>query len=752
MGTEARARLALLGVISVSLLSYGQIFKSSEYVGPAFLGIGLAAILTLVWRRLGLGTKTTLLVMAAALLWYLVLIFQAEHSLYGLPTPEALERLAASVDHAYDRIRIDYEPVPVRSGYAVMMVVGVWLATVIGEVAAFRWRRPLLASSPALGLFCVAIVVSDRDHAAFLIMLFLSALLTYWALASSNSLRSWGRWISTWSDDEGYAASLTGSLARGMGASCVAVALVAPLILPALDEGLLPWRTGGGDGPGGAGGGRIDHLVSIKPALLEQSSMELFRVRADRAAYWRLVTLTEFDGEAWWPRGSPTVSVGGGIINAPDVVYETSVDVAQDYRITGLRDEFLPAAVAPATISFDESTDALGRTEYNALTGDLGFEGGIEPPLLYSVLSYLPDISYRELTDARIASGPDAPEYTVLPDDLAPEVERLARAWTRNAKSPAAKLIAIQNRLRDFTYSLDVEPEDSGDYLLDFLTRTRTGYCQQFATAFAVLARSLGFPARVSVGFLPGETSPATPDVYTVRGTDAHAWPEVAFENVGWVAFEPTPRGEAPPPTHTLSNRVPSIGATEGTLPSGVIQELLARERAGIDSRAPQSFEQGPERPAPGPPAWTKAFTRLALTLTGMVLAFLVCVPIVKSWRTRRRYRRARTPGAIAAAAFAHFADEAGELTSRRVPSESPRAYVTRIATARKVGRNDALRLASIYEAAAYAAWEVSQQHADEARKLAARLRSRLWTSASWWERAGRLFSPAGLRTSASRL
>src|SRR5918994_7343959 len=103
--------------------------------------------------------------------------------------------------------------------------------------------------------------------------------------------------------------------------------------------------------------------------------------------------------------------------------------------------------------------------------------------------------------------------------------------------SPFEALVAIQNRLRgpEFRYSLDVEDSASDDYLLDFLNRSRTGYCQQFSAAFAALARSLGYPTRVSVGFLLGETDISTPDRFVVRGKDAHSWPEVYFQGYGWV-------------------------------------------------------------------------------------------------------------------------------------------------------------------------------------------------------------------------
>ncbi|MGH2730757.1 MAG: transglutaminaseTgpA domain-containing protein [Actinomycetota bacterium] len=740
----------------MALLAYGQIFVNGEYLGPAFLGLLFAAGITVMSRRLGIGTTGTIAVSLAGLVWYLVLVFQARHSFFGLPTLEALERIATSVGRAYDHIEVDYEPVPVRNGYAVLIVVGIWLATVIGEIAAFRWRRPLLASLAPLGLFSIAIVVADREGAPMLVALFLSSLLLYWGLESSHSLRSWGRWIPTWSDREEEPPAVTGRLARRMAASCVAAALVAPIVLPALDEGVLAWRSGGGDGPE-AGGGRVDHLVSIKPTLLEQSTTDLFHVRADSPAYWRLVSLTAFDGESWYPGASPANPVGGGFIEAPDVVEIASTTISQDYRISGLEGEFLPAAVAPYTITFDtdDPTEDLERVRSGGASGELSYDGGIDSEIRYRVDSLAPDVSYRTLTHAVPGQGPGAEAYTALPDDLAPEVAALAREWTRAADSPAEKLIAIQKRLRQFTYKVDVEPEDSSDYLVDFLTKTRAGYCQQFATAFAVLARSLGFPARVSVGFLPGETDPATPDSYVVRGTDAHAWPEVAFQEVGWVAFEPTPRSEAPPLAHTLRNPVGLIGATEGTL--GDPREGRAAgpsdKRLGEFPFDPPFSEADDAVPAPpSTPAWTRAFPRFAAVVAVLVIVFLVSVSILKTQRARRRFRRAHTPRATAAAAFAQFLDDAGELATPRAASETPRAYATRIAAQRQLVRTEALRLADLYEASIYAAWEISRPQADEARKLANRMRARLWASASWWERAARLFSPAGLRPSAGRL
>ncbi|WNB87551.1 transglutaminase domain-containing protein [Cellulomonas sp. ATA003] len=99
---------------------------------------------------------------------------------------------------------------------------------------------------------------------------------------------------------------------------------------------------------------------------------------------------------------------------------------------------------------------------------------------------------------------------------------------------------------QNFTYATDVETARSDDAVWDFIG-TRTGYCVQFATAMTVMARTLGIPARLAVGFLPG--TPDDTGRFVVTGRDSHAWPELYFPDAGWIRFEPTPAVQtgAPP-------------------------------------------------------------------------------------------------------------------------------------------------------------------------------------------------------------
>ncbi|MGH2694227.1 MAG: transglutaminase TgpA family protein [Actinomycetota bacterium] len=749
MGSEARARLGLAGLLAATLFAFGQVFSQDVYAGPALLAMLLAAGIAIGCRRLGIGTVAAFGLSTLALIWYLALIFEGRAGFYGLPTPDALRGLWRSISEAYEAGRVDYAPVPMRPGYVVLAVGAMWLATTIAEVATFRWRRPLLASLPALALFGFLVVVGTGHASTLLMLLFLAALLTFWGLEASHRLRSWGRWMHALWRTKSIAEpeSVAGSLARRMAASCVAAALISPLLLPTLNEGLLSWRNkvdGNGPGRGGAGGrpgGSIDLLVDIRPKLLRQSDLELFRVHADSPAYWRLTSLTLFDGQGWVPDSPALQELPNGQVVTFRTAPADAQTVNQEYVITGLDTSELPAAVQPisAQLAGDERSDDF---RYNPENAALRLLGGTTEGFEYSVTSAVVDASFRELQRAEV--GRLNPEYYALPE-LPPVVGNLARRWTAGARTDFAKLLALQDTLRDFTYSTDVDAPPTDDALVQFLTETRTGYCQQFATAFAVLARSLGYPTRVNVGFLPGSSSLESPDDFFVTGTDAHAWPEVYFEDFGWVRFEPTPRADAPVQVPTYTQ--PGLGTgSSNTLAAVREQDISLRfqdEPGGL-----RGARQGGDPGGLGArisTAWRKTFRRIATASLVALAGALVIVPLLKELRIRRRYRRAADPGGVARAAFRQLEDEASELASPREPWESAASYAERLVSIRRVGRRDARRLAALFEAAEYGPASIPAARTKEARALARSLRKDLWGRATWWERAVRLFSPRSL-------
>ncbi|MDQ4124694.1 MAG: hypothetical protein M3134_03710, partial [Actinomycetota bacterium] len=221
MSSEGRARVGLSILLLLTLFSFMQVFAEGDYPGPALLGMMLASSLAIGARRLGLWTSTTLAASGVFLFLYLVLIFQARNSFYLLPSPDAVAGLSRSIGNALRHSSVDFAPVPVRTGYVILVVVGMWVATTIGEVATFRWRRPLLAALPCIGLFCIQMTVGTGRGAAALVVAFLLALLTFWGLESAHRVRSWGRWVAAipGTGREGKEPeSVTGALARRMGA------------------------------------------------------------------------------------------------------------------------------------------------------------------------------------------------------------------------------------------------------------------------------------------------------------------------------------------------------------------------------------------------------------------------------------------------------------------------------------------------------------------------------------------------------
>lgn len=756
MGSEARTRVGLWVLLLVTLFSFGQVFDRGDWPGPALMGMALAVLVVAGARRLGWSTAWTIVASTGVLIWYLALVFRMQDLFYGLPTLDALRGIWGAIDTAQAKSNLDYAPVPLRTGYVVLTVIATWFAAVIGEVATFRWRRPLVAVVPLISLFSFLTIVGTRTGTTLLVLVFLSALLSYLALEASHRLRAWGSWVTSLADRRRETPSEVSSrLARRMGASCIAAALFAPVFLPALGDGLLAWRSpageGAGPGAGGATGGEIDLLASLQPRLIEQSQAEMFEVVADRAEYWRLTSLVTFDGTTWRRlQGQPNVPVTQGQVTARYPVGSPTL-VQQQYTILGLEGELLPAAVQPVTAGITHEVESRDNSDlrYEFEVGDVQLRGEVIEDLVYEVTSNVAEPTFKQMQAARPAQA-DAMYHEPGPIPISPEVDALAREWTQEAKTPFAQLIALQDNLRArFAYRLDVPPAASTDHLSDFLLRTRRGYCQQFAAAFALLARHLGFASRVSVGFLPGETSIAEPDRFLVRGTDAHSWPEVLFEGYGWIRFEPTPGNGASPPRYT-SRAVPfsaqnPFSDAEGNGGGRNPARLEGNQEVPLGGRDRGGEVSLEERREQASARWQETFSNMLSFVLLSLLALIAAVPVLKTGRTWLRYRAAREPGALTHAAFAQFEDEARELASPRRISESALAYARRMGAGYKVPGPQAIELATIYERSLYARAAIDEAQAAHARRLAKALRGHLWATAGSWSKLKRLFSPGSL-------
>ena len=296
---------------------------------------------------------------------------------------------------------------------------------------------------------------------------------------------------------------------------------------------------------GGSGTREITETSSdtsfLDPLTNEQEAQDLFEVEADDAEYWRLRTLDHYDGESWTaddPEGSEDVQ-----LSAPATLPPPGVGISPDARTLDqtfriLRDLSDPHAV-PMAQTAEEISGPIGDFTWDPARSSAFIDGVIDAGTTYTVRSRIVAPAPEELDGLDLRDpSPDA-RWTALPGDLDPRIAAIAERWTAHATSDYQKVLAIQQRFQeeDFAYSTDVDSAVVDDDLFEFLTRTKTGFCQHYSSAMAVLVRTLGLPARIGLGFRPGTEQ--EDGSYLVTTADAHVWVEVLFPSYGWLQFEP---------------------------------------------------------------------------------------------------------------------------------------------------------------------------------------------------------------------
>jgi transglutaminase-like putative cysteine protease len=270
---------------------------------------------------------------------------------------------------------------------------------------------------------------------------------------------------------------------------------------------------------------------------------------------WRGIALSTFDGRRWYSqetrRELHSAGPDGWIPLGPQADVEVPV-VAQLQFVVLLQPLATDALFAPAQViklRGNFTTDA-GTYYGSARRSTLGTDsaGDVYNParnysqVRYEGVSLLPES--RPL-NARTA-GTEYPEsiqslYLQLPEKLDPRIPQLARKITATADNPYDKSVVLESYLqRNFGYTLNLAGKPGADPLAQFLFVTKAGHCEYFASAMAVMLRTLGIPSREVNGFLPGEFNDLAGD-YIVRASDAHSWVEAYFPGSGWITFDPTP-------------------------------------------------------------------------------------------------------------------------------------------------------------------------------------------------------------------
>lgn len=271
---------------------------------------------------------------------------------------------------------------------------------------------------------------------------------------------------------------------------------------------------------------------------------------------WRGIALTTFDGKRW---SSSTQTKGKALRPGPDGWIHTA-EAAQAKSAseqTVLYTVYLEPVATDAVfvpgrpVSLQGNFSGGAANSFAALQRNYLFTDTTETlknpyrnfaAVRYTGISRLPARDANKLRSAGMGySNETASTYLQLPDGLDPRIPKLAREITKNAKTPFDKALQIESYLRTrYGYTLNLTGKPGQDPLAHFLFETRAGHCEYFASAMAVMVRTLGIPSREVNGFLPGEYNDLGGD-YIVRASDAHSWVEVYFPGEGWQVFDPTP-------------------------------------------------------------------------------------------------------------------------------------------------------------------------------------------------------------------
>jgi transglutaminase-like putative cysteine protease len=256
---------------------------------------------------------------------------------------------------------------------------------------------------------------------------------------------------------------------------------------------------------------------------------------------WRGGALHYFDGLKWSnPPGSPQIlrSTQGFYLVARRLQRERSGERLR-YRVmrSPLDSDALFVAVSPETLA--GSFTRIEVSETDALT----LPGSRWRSLRYEASSFVSPERTEALRQTNTSNAYPAHVrglFLQLPA-LDPRIPQLARFLTESQLTPYWRAAALEHYLRtEYGYTLDLPAQRPADPLADFLFVRKKGHCEYFASALAVMLRSLGIPARLVTGFQGGEYNPVS-DSYTVRADQAHAWVEAYFSGFGWITFDPTP-------------------------------------------------------------------------------------------------------------------------------------------------------------------------------------------------------------------
>ncbi|MBO0731147.1 MAG: hypothetical protein J2P57_17955, partial [Acidimicrobiaceae bacterium] len=683
---------------------------------------------------------TALLVGLATALILTIWTVVPSATFFGLPFGHTWQTMGDALQRAPSDFQSAVAPAALTTGFELVVVMGVGVVALFGDWLAFRVGSGLQGAAPAAVLFVACSVLGTISGRTFATLIEVAALLGF-LLAHRSSV---GQPPLPWFGNRRHGAR-NWATTVGLGMASVAL-LVGLLVVPALPNseghGVLGWRGGFG---GGGGFRQVSNpIVDLHTRLIDEANTPVFTVTSPVSSYWRLTSLDTFTGQDWVSTDSYQGVHGRlpGVSNPPP----GSRIVTERFHVQQLESVWLPVAFNPVQVR------GGGRVSYDPVSGSLLTSHPTSDGLNYQVTS---EQTLASLSPTQLRKAPPLPAGALshdlqLPAGIPASVRQLARSIVAHRTTEYDKAIALVEFFQSAAFHYSLDPPDTGygmKSLTNFLFVTRTGFCQQFAGSYAVLARLVGLPTRLAYGFATG--TQVASNTYQVTDADAHTWPEVYFQGVGWVPFEPT-NGSADPQSSSYTPSgdasTPAIAPKEPFavpgIPSGNVTIPGALPRTGSAATSPGALPA-----ASSGDGWlVVAIVAGVLLVAAVAWAFLGALARRVRWR-RRRAKVARGELQPVEVTWAELAER---LAWWGLPRQADETFVEfaaradrrlRLQTAHDGGPLPSLRpLAMAVSEAAYA--PDVPAHTATGESAATEVWQLLWGQSSWRRRFAWWYNP----------
>ncbi len=640
---------AVMLLTATGLLVLGPVLSSFSWWWASVAAIIVTGVSSAMLRGWGIAPPLVPLLSFATLLVYLTFGFGAGTGLLLLlPTPDTIGVFGALLAEGQSSIQTQAVPAEATPGIVFLLSVGAGLLVLVADTLAVWLRMPALAGIPVAVLAILPTVVLRQDEQLWVLVLVASAYLLLLrvdvrtrrgeeqAVTGAGRDRAQGGPRVVAATKQPGLGPLGGAI--GVGSVAIISALVLTAAVPVVSLGA---PLGVGPPSTSLFGGAVNPLIDLGQDLRRPAPAPAlsYSSTSTRAVYLKMLTLDSFSGDSWVAghsafNESNTVDEFG---DPPGLVENVaSTEVRTSIQVAAVRSEWLPVPYPATSIEglngqWYWDSDALTvATTHSTIAGQSYVVNGLE----------LAPTQQDLAASAKQYPGEIA-RYLELPGDIPPLIGETAAAVTAAAETPYLQAAALQKFLRgrDFSYSEETPVDDGFDggglRAIGSFLEVRAGYCIHFASAMAVMARTLDIPSRVSLGYAPGERTRQRVEgsvLYQVQTSDLHAWPELYFEGVGWVPFEPTPgRGTVPgyslPSTAVTTPVVPAPQASSGAV-------------TGPDARNVDESNR--------PSTVADAAEARALLTRNLVLAAAVLALLAVPWLTRSllaMWRRRRSAG-----------------------------------------------------------------------------------------------------------